>query len=286
MSSGIYRPLFSVAVEHGYFSDGLWNGLHFEPDAETSKMAGLSSLVIRQTGNGVRVSVDDEDRHPLRMWAAGSDGRLRFRFKVRAQDKEYANYTDYSVIGWSGIPCFDNLDKEVQAGGGIRLSRGALVTEADFREIDALIGEGMIDSRERRVPPDFIVTVYVVLDGEHGFDFMPYLIGFGARRSYWKYYMLGDMNRSDVFIVDQEKKVEFLACGEVMLAGNRPARVFRSNQPIFLLEKSECRFQLRECGVSGEKVLIKRLPLASKTRLGSEMIDGRKEVVLENFVQY
>jgi len=286
MSTGIYRPLFSVAVEHGYFSNGLWKDLHFEPDAETSKMAGLSSLVIRQTGDGVGVSVNDLDRDPLRLWAAGSEGKLRFSFKVRAKDRSYANYTDYSVGGGRGIPCFDNLEKDVRTGGEIRLSRETLVSAADFREIDVLLAEGMISAREKLVPPDFIVTVYVDLDGDHGFDFMQYRIGFGARRSYWKYFMLGDMNRVEVFIVDQEKKIEFLSCGEVMLAGNRPARVFRSNKPMFLLEKPECRFQLRERSASGEKVLIKRLPLASKSRLGSEVIDGRKEVVMENFVQY
>jgi len=249
-------------------------------------MAGLSCLVIRQTGNGVTVSVDENDREPLRMWAANRDGKLQFRFKVRAKDRGFANYTDYSLHGRKVIPCFDNLEKKEQVGGKIRLSREALASEADFREIDALVAEGMIGAREKLVPPDFIVTLYVDLEEEQGFGFREHQIGFGARLSYWKYYMLGDMNRAGVFIVDPEKKVEFLPCGEVMLAENKPARVFRSNQPVFLLENSQCRFQLKERNAGGEKVLIKRLPLASEARLGSELINGKNELVMENFVQY
>lgn len=282
---GLYRPLFTVSVEHGYFADGRWRQLDFVPDPETSRMAGLPCLVIKQTDNGVMACVDEENREPLRVWAAGRDGKLQFRFMVRARDRNFANYTDYPLREGS-IPCFDNLGNAEQTGGEIRLNREELVSGTDFREVDALVAEGTLDATKKLTPPDFIVTLFVDPEGEQGFACREYRIGFGTRQSFWKYYLLGDMNREQSFIVDLEKKVEFLPCDEAMLAGNRPARVFRSNQTVPLLERSEYRFQLKERGAGGERVLIKRLSLASEARLGRELIDGRNELVLENFVQY
>lgn len=286
MDTGRYQPLFIVGVEHGYFADGRWQGLDFVPDAETSRMAELPCLVLRQTDSGVMVGVDEARREPLRIWAAAGDGRLRFRFKVRARDRTYANYTDDPRHGRNAVPCFDNQGHDGQAGEVAGLSQQVQVSEADCREIEALVTEGTLDAREARVPPDFIVTIYIDPTGDQGFALRQYRIAFAARQSFWKYYLLGDMNRAQSFIVDLEKRIEFLPGDEAVVAGNRPARVFRSKQTVPLLERPEYRFQLRERGTVGERVLIKRLPLASGSRLGSELIDGRRELVMENFVQY
>lgn len=288
---GSFRPLFSVSVEHGYFTDGAWKGLDFVPVPATVKVINGANVLVRPTKNGMAVFYDESRSDALRLYAKDANGALCFSFRVYAKDRTFANYTAPAMRSGNAVLYFDNRGSAVGSGGGkVRLSKEDVVSEADFMDIDSLVAEDILGDRDKRVPPDFVVSVFVEpgvgddTSAASGWLARDCLIRFDARQAYWKYHLLGNMNRSNPFIVDLDNRVEFEFCGEVMLPGDRPAKVFRSKEQIPVLEKSTCRFQLREQGPGAGKVLVKRLPVASESRLGMEVIDGKNEIVSESFI--
>jgi len=282
---GFYQPLFTVSVEHMYFTDGLWKGLDFVPCAASSKLIHGAGILFRHTKNGIGVFYETDKSGVLRMYAQDSDGALRFNFKVYAKDRTFANYTAPSNnTKEKTLLCFDSCGGI--EGEKINLSKDEFASEKDFADIDALLAADILAERDRRRPPDFVLSIFVEATLSNGFIAKDYGIKFNTRQSIWKYHLLGNMNKSEPFIIDLDNRVEFEYCGEVILPDNKPSKVFRSKALIPLLEKSNCRFQLREPGSGSGKVLIKRLPVASQSRLGMEVIDGKSEIVLESFVNY
>jgi hypothetical protein len=289
---GTFRPLFSVSVEHLYFADGAWKGLDFVPVPATRKVIDGANVLIRPTKSGMAAFYDESRLDALRLYANDGNGALCFSFKVYAKDRTFANYTAPAMRNRDAVPYFDNRGGASEGEGKLRLNKEDFVSENDFRGIDFLIADDILSSGDRRVPPDFVVRIWVesgVIDGNEtapapGRKAGEYFVRFNARQAYWKYHLLGSMNRSAPFIVDLDSRVEFEFCGEVMLPGDRPAKVFRSKAQIPVQEKSTCRFQLREPGPGAGKVLVKRLPVASESRLGMEIIDGRNEIVSESFI--
>lgn len=284
---GSFRPLFSVSVEHAYFSDGLWKGLEFVPVPATRKVIDGANILVRQTRGGMSAFYDEDRTDALRLYALDAHGPLCFSFKVYVKDRAFANYTSPAMRNGNGILSFDNRGGTARVEGGrVLLCRDGSASDKDFKAIDLLVAEGVLCDRDRRAPPDFLVHVCVEPQNDEGtaWPFPECLVRFDARRAFWKYHLLGGMNRSNTFIVDLDSRVEFEFCGEVMLPGDRAAKVFRSREPIPVLEKSGCRFQLREQGAGTGKVLVKRLPVASEGRFGMELINGRNEIVAESYI--
>lgn len=290
---GTFRPLFAVSVEHLYFADGAWKGLDFIPVPVTRKVIDGANVLIRPTKGGMAAFYDENRLDALRLYASDGNGALCFSFKVYAKDRTFANYTAPSMRNRDAVPYFDSREGVPgEEEGTPRLSKEDFVSERDFRDIDDLVAEDILSGGDRRAPPDFVVSVWVepgAVGGDAvtpvaGWEAREYSIRFNARQAYWKYHLLGNMNRSNPFIVDLDNRVEFEFCGEVMLPGSRLAKVFRSKEQIPVLEKSTCRFQLREQGPGAGKVLVKRLPVASESRLGMEVINGKSEIVSESFI--
>lgn len=271
-----YKPLFTVSVEHGYFADGLWHGLTFVPSAESARLMERNGVLVRQTGNGIAAFCDElvQGRLPR------NDEPLHLGFKVYAQDRAFATYTSPAVRRDDAVLAFGNRHDD-----SFLLTAGEFAGDGDFHPLDELAAQGLLDGRDLRVPPDFVVGIDANAGANAG-QVPDYRIRFEARNSYWKYHLLGNMNREGPYIVDLDNRVEFEPRGETVLPGNRRSRVFMSTRRVPVLEQSNYRFQLRERGNGAAKILIKRLPVASESRLGREVVDGRNEIVLENYVNF
>ncbi len=288
---GTYRALFSIQVGHSYFSSGQWRGLDFVPTPDTARMMKGADLLARPTNGGVAVFGNDDRADALRLYAGEATHALPFRFKVYSVDRTFANYTAPTARNRDAILCFDNRASFVDADNGTRrLSKDPFVSDRDLRDMDELVASGILSEHDRRTPPDFVVEIVVdpeQQDNTEGAgEWAPQncYFNFAARSSFWRYFLLGNLGGSTPTIVDPDNRVAFEQCGEVLLAGNRPARIFRSKDAIPLQEMSTCRFQLKTQGNGGARVLIKRLPAASKNRLGMDSIGGKKEIVFENYI--
>jgi hypothetical protein len=281
---GIYHPWFTITVEHDYFADGQWQGLYFEPDDRTSLIIRSAGMIIRESPSALAAFRTEESLRVLRLETDPPDGMVRLNFSVRARDRRFGTYTALPPARDGALLHFEAAARAGDHDGTITLSKGPLVSEADLCATAAPTGRGIFGNHAHRLPPDFTFTLALDPATPAAAPPAEFELRFGARRSFWKYHLLGNLNRREAFIVDLDNQVEFEPCGDTLLPGDRPARVFRSRQRIPLQERSDYRFQLRETAPGGPRVLVKRLPVASDARLGLDLIDGRNEVVLETFV--
>ena len=72
---GSYLPLFSVEVEHTFFSKGWCAGLYFVPAPISLTFIKKTGLLIRHTQNGVRVFFDQNSNEVLRLYARRNNGK-------------------------------------------------------------------------------------------------------------------------------------------------------------------------------------------------------------------
>lgn len=284
---GAYLPLFNIEVEHRFFAAGFAPPLEFVPTPVCARLIANAGLLRRDAGNGIHIFYDQARADILRLYA-GADEPCRLGFKVFARDDLFMNYTDPLTYQDQAILYFDNRGAGA-ADGRLRLHQSEHVSEADFRRIDADCVTDMLDKKALLVRPCFLVDIAL---GKEGLAFSGdgnapgrnYYLSFDVRRTYWKYCLVGDAIRKNVFISDLANQVGFEAAGEGALPDNRRMQVFRSTSPISLRERFDHRFQLREQGAGAGRVLIKRLPVASARHINREIIDGEERVVSEIYI--
>ena len=111
-----------------------------------------------------------------------------------------------------------------------------------------------------------------------------YFVSFRAKETIWKYYLLGEVAKEGLYIADLDDAIEFEPGEAETLSDTRPALTFRSKTYIALSERSQCRFQLRERNSGAGKVLIRRLPVASASQIGREVVEGLATPLSEMFI--
>lgn len=287
---GFYRALFSISVEHAFFADGACKALEFVPTAKTAELQYKSALLIRSSPNGVTVFCEEAQLDDLRRDAADPEKRLSLSYKVYPTDPYFGQYTHPSARSTDEMLYFDSMRAANDANGRLCLHEGDFVSASSFQALDSPALHGKLDKKDILQKPGFVVDVAMAADNNAPSSDVPdmplqrYYLRFAARQSIWKYYFLGDLAAKDLYITDLDNKIGFERVGSMALPGNRRAQVFISNAPIPMQEIHGQRFQLRENGQMGEKVLIKRLPNAVVSQINKEVVDGRAVLVSEMYV--
>lgn len=287
---GAYLPLFSLDVEHEFFSRGMSASLEFMPASGCERLMANTGLLKRVASNGLRIFYDEERGDALRAYAAEGEEALRFVFKVYSRDPLFVNYTEPSSYRENAVLYFNNRVARSASGGSPRLSLEDCVSPADFKALSDPVFEGVLDKRDVLLRPAFIVDISLgalelgaFLDGGR-VESKAYQLAFRAKRTFWKYCLIGDLSKKNVFVTDVANGLEFERMGEEALSASTTAVVFQSKQPISLQQRFDYRLQLREKGPAGGRVLIKRLPVASANRIDREIINGEERVVSEIYV--
>ena len=185
---------------------------------------------------------------------------------------------------------FDNRGVKKDKTGRMRLHDKEYVSGADFEELDSPRVDDILNKKDRLTRPVFIAHISItakesrLLQDRTKAAFKNYYVKFNARQTFWKYYLLGNMERGKLYVTDLNKENEFVSAGRESLPDSRTALIMRSTSPIPLREKFDCRFQLRQEGKAGEKVIIKRLPFASARQLSREIINNKDAEVSEIFI--
>ncbi len=287
---GVYLPLFSVEVEHTYFSKGWCAGLNFVPTPNSLKLIEKTGLLLRHVQNGVRVFFDQNSSEALRLYATEPEEPLRLAFKVFAREMFFRAYTEINTPKEDSILYFENQAGEIDATNRFRLHDTEFVSAKDFEKLTSSRITGILTRKDRLLKPEFIISIGLgeteiqILDAAPKTAYHQYYLKFQARETFWKYYLLGSMTKKKSYITDLNHETEFEDTGRASLPDNRLAITFRSKQKIPLREKSEYRFQLKEKDPNGGKVIIKRLPVASAGQFYKEIIDGKEAIVSEIFI--
>jgi len=295
MEIGPYLPLFDFEVEHAFFPDGRCaaNALRFVLTPESAQRLQRSGFVTRASDTGVAVFADSARMEVLRMIAGEAEEPFRLTWLAHAVDPEFGRYTAGLVYPPEGLPVFDS-ESAVADGtpGRWRLQREAYVSAADALAVDDERVAGVL--AKQPVAPLFAVTLRLGAMGHAGSDaevhaagtsaattaqgartrdtdLAPqprhYVLRFATREVVWKYWLIGAWRDAEPQVVDPDGATTFLQAQEATLPDGRSALTIRSADPIAIFRRSPYRFQLRGRVGSGERVLVKRLPVAGTAQL-------------------
>jgi hypothetical protein len=287
---GSYLPLFTVDVKHTFFYKGFCPGLDFVPTPDTLTFIENTGLLVRHTQYGVRVFFDQNSSEALRRYTLEPEEPLRLVFKVFPREKLFRFYTEISTPEEDSLLYFDNQRGKIDSNRRCRLHTAEYVSDRDFETLKSPRIAGILSRKDQLLKPEFMVSIGLgkneiqFLDKASKNVYLQYFIRFRARETFWKYYLLGSMIKKKSIIADLNHETEFEATGRASLPDDRVALTFRSKQRIPLREKSEYRFQLKEKGTNGGRVLIRRLPVASAGQFYKETVDGKEAIVSEIFI--
>jgi hypothetical protein len=279
-----YAPLCDFAVRHVYFSRETAPEFDFVPAVPTARLIDRLDILVKARG-GVMTLLYDVNRAELLQSDADEPAHpLVLTFKAFARDQSFKHVTEPAIQRDDAILFFENGIRD--AATEVLLHRNPFVAATDFRRIEAVEEvTGILRGRDAVVRPDFVVSLRITSEDFAGREgFRSYRIRFDARRTIWKYYLLGHARKDIPRITDPTGETEFEFIGKVALPGARTALAYRSLTPIPLRERNELRFQLRDQADASGKVFIRRLPVAAVDRFGKDVINGQETIVSEIFV--
>ncbi len=285
-----YVSLFTVTTEHGFYEDGVAPGLNFIPTESTARVIGNGGLLVKPVVGGITVMFDTKDTESLQLYIEDKDEPLNLVFKVTTEDAGFKSRTDASLEADDSMLLFDSGGREDAVDGWIKLHDSKYVSMIDLTRLDSNQLTDVLSHREKRLPPLFVVNIRVSekdlqnVDGDNDVAPKHYVIRFKEREVFWKYYLLGRVARENVYLSDLDSDAEFVFSGREIVGDRREAMTFRTTKKLSLKASPKYRFQLREKDNGGDKVIIKRLPMAEVTRLGRDVIDGSNEVVSEIYI--
>ncbi|WP_050478918.1 hypothetical protein [Herbaspirillum rhizosphaerae] len=299
-----YAPLFSVDVEHAFWERQA-TALTCMPTPETADWIRRRDLLVRPQRNGVAIFCEAARRSIL--LDDCTPGTALLTFKWYARDPLFSQYT---------LPLVSSQEKILYARSGAAVTAESgdnrLCLHAnEFVDIELMhaMTEPQVarhlDPRDVLRKPVLVVEIDLAdhvaakakaktnekndegnqagADANAGVD---YYLRFSVRKSVWKYYFISDVgaDAENLIVVDLDETVRFIAAAPEVLPGNRRALVFMSDGEIDMQQKYPQRFQLREQGGMGERVVIRRLPNADVSKVTQEMIGSRAALVSEIYI--
>jgi len=283
-----YIPFFGVSVEHDYFGGGRCPHLDFVVTKSTKRLINNAGLLLRNTCNGIDVAYDDSRLDVLRQFAQDPDDGLCFEFKVYSRTPEFRGYTE-PFSGSSGEVLY--FSNESQGGEGeIKLHPHDYASSGDRLLVSSEKLKDALSRQDKVVPPVFFIRI--MMEGAKSQFFDDQLnpishqccIKLKSRQTIWTYFVLGNAAKEGVYISDANEQIDFEYMGKATLADSRVAMTFRSKQSIPFTENYNYNFQLKEKRIGGDKVHIKRLPVARVGQVGKGVNTEQGSIVSEIYI--
>lgn len=288
-----YQVLFSIEVLHAYYPGGVCPDLRFTPSDDTAQWLARAGCLVRPAERGLMVLFDAERTDALRALAAPPDGPLQAHWGVRCGDPLFGNCTEAAASTPRPLLVLaadrDDAERRDPAGQPAPLPADRITRPADLARLASPWLSPVLGPRERRLPPDFTVSLLL---GPHDLAAAMqaprrYRCRLQARATVWKYCFVGDWvdnGAPAIQVVDLAQACGFGPPHDEPLPDGRTALAVRSTTRIPLQQRSDRRFQLRQRSGDTDKVLIKRLPVASARQLSRETVGGEPTLVSEIYV--
>jgi hypothetical protein len=255
-----WQRLFSLTVEHDFFASSKGLRLNFQPDQNTEHLLRNANLLFRADDSCFSVFFNSNHLDILESFRAVSRDGLNFTFKIAALDARFLCCTDQqaNVSPWyCNAPAFEAETEQLLVAENVLAA--ARTELSSFMATISIAKENIIRSRR-------------------------YIVKLQARAVYWKYYLLGRLAEKETKIVDLAGMENFYCAGMQWPFPDVAAMVFYSVKKIPLRERPSQRFQLRQKGSSGEKILIKHLQNAGVENLAKELVGEKEAYVSEVYI--
>lgn len=283
-----FHLLFSVKVMHQFFDGRECKSVRLEPTEVTATFSQKIGLLFRSLPSGIAVYCEDRDFQKLTAFAAQKLG-LRLAFKLISDDMYFDLFTKKFEQEESAVRYFDSRRAHDDAKGVQRLHSDETASERDYKSVNRKLIRAVLSQNEIRQKPRGLIQ-FVLNNSENGLCALDssnnlksiqrdYIVRFNTRETLWKYYLLGDFARRDVYIKDVTEgvtdRINFIEKSRETVGG-LTAKLFVSDAMMPMRELFEKRFQLKEKSGLSEKILIKRMPNASVKRVSKEIVDAEE----------
>ena len=200
---GTYRPLLSVTVEHAYFLGSNCKTLEFVPANSSTELLRKAGLLLKSSESGVAIYYDEEKIDILRLHA---EDRFALVFKVFSKDSNFFRYTTPGAPPDNAVLFLNNQHITQDAMGKQMLHSEPEVTEQAWVDMKAGSLQEILDRKDYLVKPVFILQVMITA-GKQGLcsenldaAARKFYIRFTTNQTFWKYYILGDLSKRNVYI--------------------------------------------------------------------------------------
>jgi len=276
-----YREWFRVTIEHAYHGAGGFGGWRVLPGAQAARLLDSAGAVLRQVAGGFAVFAPGA-RLALLPERAEDGAPLALRFHLFVDDPLFATYTAPAAPPGQ-VLLADSRDALRERSGAWRLHAHERLDASALAPL-----AGADDLPPARLPSPRRAALQLRIEpgipaGQA--DATRYLVRFDAAASHWKYVLQGALAGRSLSIVDADGEVSFTRLPDDALAPQLAA-VFLSDRALGLRARSARRFELRERAAFGDKVLMKRLPVACAGIRQKAEVDGHAVLVSEIFVNY
>ncbi len=257
--------------------------------AQTEALVEKVGLLCRQTPNGIRVHYESQRLEALQRNASNPQTTLQLGFKLTTADHLFARYTE-PICPDDSMFYFDQLYAQVESSETYRLHRKAQVSEREVEPLGSPQVDELLDGADRVAPPLGVIKIWLAPSAGGLFDAQlnvtpaTYYVRFAARKTYWKYYLLGNLARDGLYMEDAKCETEFDLLGKVSLPGNQVARAFQSTSMLPLQDRYHNRFQIIDPDASGDRILMARLPGAKVRQTHQERLNGTEVAVSEIYI--
>lgn len=204
---------------------------------------------------------------------------------ILATDPYFRQYTSGMGSDTNAVFSLDAKDGVREDDGRIRLHAAECITHSDRMtkpNTPTMLDQKTVPRIDVRLAVDVGALEHNAYASEMGGA--RYCIRFAARETFWQYNIVCDESADEFSIIDSSNKIDFDACGPRRLANGRMAKTFRSKTAIPLQERSSQRFQLQQQEQNQERVIVKRLPVASAGQLSMEEQAGAPRWISEIYV--
>ena len=287
---GKFNLLFSAEIEHLFFSDRCCRHLEWVPSASSHQLIADIGLVYRKYAEGIYFFYDQNNLDALFLAADDSREPLHLFIKAHAKDPKFMNYTQCPISNEGTVLYFDNLRAKPKARHRITLNQERYVSDKDRKKITTGSIASNLSKQDKLIAPTLILDIFIdqsptgILGKPPNINPKRYVIRFKNRETYWKYFLLNDFAKDNLYIEDVNNQVKFDKPCAAELPGGRDAFFIRSTSPLPLVEAHQEHFQLITKNGGNDKILMKRLPVASADRLSRDTIDGQDAAVSEIFI--
>jgi hypothetical protein len=280
-------PLFDVQVRHEFYAPGPCQGLSLTPTPESLRRLARVGAVLRPTAAGCAAFVPG-DRLPMLQAMAGDDiDPLLFDLIGRSRDLDFAGATTgLSAEGRTLMLCSLRAQPPQEDGWQL-LHAGPLADAGAGESVPTLPLLQSLPAAERRMPPLFVLRLHVEPGDGTPQDWAAQALGrrwrvaFGARRTFWKYLLPPEWAPQQPQVVDTAGLTGFYPPASEELVDGRTALAVRSRSAIALTRRPAQHFQVLAGAPRADKVLVRRLPVASAGQFGKAEIDGVQTLVSE-----
>jgi hypothetical protein len=255
--------LFSIETEHMFYAGSVHPAFRYVATAATVDFVRRSDMLVRPFGNGIAVFGGDSLKQESGADADGESTPMLV-FKIFPEDPYFTQYTLPVSHDADTVPYFQSDHAQVDDDGRWRLHEQEYVDKSALQNISAAALGAHLDRRDFLMKPSAVVAVALAGAAAAGGH---YYLRFFARKSFWKYYFFSEADAKNFSIIDLDNEIRFECTGVMNFPGNKRALMFLSDIEIEMRQKYARRFQLREQNGMGEKVLIRRLPNASVSRM-------------------